>query len=267
MSRHAGKECPACGDKSVELIAKFDAPPPGEKNIGIANYHRELWRCTACGHFVNRHDYNLEAIYRGLYRETAYGGANMEGRFKAIMSLPSEKSDNRQRVRRIIEYAGEEMACLLDVGSGMGVFPVAMALEGIDVVALDPDPLNIAFIVRQSGARSIVGDFMQTLIKEKFSTITLNKVIEHVPDPVAMLRRAADLLKPGGIIYVEVPDGEAALAKAGPRRQEFFLEHYAAYSPESFALTIARAGLAADLLKRLCEPSGKYTLFAFCRRK
>jgi hypothetical protein len=266
MTGESRKECPSCGEKNWELISKFDAPPVGEKNIGITDYHRELWRCTVCGHFINRHGYDLEAIYRWLYRETAYGGAEMEARFQAVTTLPAEKSDNRQRVERILRYAKSTLPNLLDVGSGMGVFPAAMAAAGVDVTALDPDPLNIAFIVKQSGVRGIAGDFIQATIDKKFSAVTLNKVIEHVVDPLAMLRRAAELIDPEGFIYIEVPDGKAALANAGPERQEFYLEHYAAYSPQSFAMMIARAGLSVDRLESLCEPSGKYTIFAFCRK-
>jgi hypothetical protein len=93
--------------------------------------------------------------------------------------------------------------------------------------------------------------------------VTLNKVLEHVDDPTAMLARAAGSLLPGGFLYVEVPDGDAAAA-AGPGREEFFVEHLHAFSPASLAMLARRAGLSPLRVDRLREPSGKYTLAAYC---
>jgi 2-polyprenyl-3-methyl-5-hydroxy-6-metoxy-1,4-benzoquinol methylase len=95
-----------------------------------------------------------------------------------------------------------------------------------------------------------------------FDAITLNKVLEHVEEPVALLRAAAPLLEPRGFVYVEVPDGEAAAAE-GPGREEFFIEHHHVFSAASLAVTVARAGLALSALERLREPSTKFTLRAF----
>jgi hypothetical protein len=59
-----------------------------------------------------------------------------------------------------------------------------------------------------------------------------------------------------------VPDGEAAAAD-GPGREEFFIEHWHAYSASSLALTAERAGFRLEELERLREPSTKFTLRAF----
>src|SRR5208337_3730243 len=96
----------------------------------------------------------------------------------------------------------------------------------------------------------------------RFDVVSFNKVLEHVEAPVAMLRRAADLLHRHGFVYVEVPDGDAA-AGEGPGREEFFIEHHHVFSPGSLALVAARAGFGPIAIERLREPSGKFTLRAF----
>jgi hypothetical protein len=94
--------------------------------------------------------------------------------------------------------------------------------------------------------------------------VTFNKVLEHVEDPVAMLARSRDLLRPRGAVYVEVPDGElAARDPDGPNREEFFIEHLCAFSMTSLCLLAGRAGFVPVRAERLREPSGKYTLYAF----
>ncbi len=93
--------------------------------------------------------------------------------------------------------------------------------------------------------------------------MTFNKVLEHVADPVAMLARARAFHgRADGVVYVEVPDGEAAAAE-GPGREEFFIEHLHVFSAASLALLAVRAGFSLVRLERVREPSTKYTLAAF----
>jgi 2-polyprenyl-3-methyl-5-hydroxy-6-metoxy-1,4-benzoquinol methylase len=95
----------------------------------------------------------------------------------------------------------------------------------------------------------------------RFDLVTYNKVLEHVKDPVKLLQKAQDHLLPGGFIYVEVPDGEAAMID-GKDREEFLLGHIHVFSAASLALMATRAGLSICRLERLREPSKKYTLWA-----
>jgi hypothetical protein len=95
--------------------------------------------------------------------------------------------------------------------------------------------------------------------------VTLNKVLEHVPDPVDMLRRAGGLLAKPGVVYMEVPDGEAACSE-GAGREEFFLEHFQIFSAASVTLLVHHAGLKILTLQRLREPSTKFTLCCFAVR-
>lgn len=258
--------CSLCDGVDFSLVVRFDTPPAGEKTFGASDYYRELWRCDTCGHFVNRHTINLDRVYEGAYRESAYDGACMAERFEKIMNLPFEQSDNRQRVARINAFAdslGNEFPrTLLDIGSGMAVFPAAMREADWVVTAVDPDPLNVAHATEAAGVEGVAGDFLKLNMAGKFGVITFNKVLEHVAPMVEMLRRAHDFLAPHGFIYIELPDGEAALCE-GPERQEFFLEHFCAFSAASLALLAQRAGFRVDVVERLQEPSGKFTLRGF----
>jgi SAM-dependent methyltransferase len=182
------------------------------------------------------------------------------------MALPPERSDNRQRVARIEAYVAARDAGLprraLDVGAGLGVFPAALTAGGWDCLAIDPDPRAAAHIGAATGAAARCGDFSALPAEPRFALVSFNKVLEHVRPMVAMLARARDWLVPRGLVYVELPDGEAALA-AGPEREEFFVEHYCAFSLASFALLARQAGFQAERVERLREPSGKFTLYGF----
>ena len=146
----------------------------------------------------------------------------MAATFRKIMNLPDEASDNRARAARVNAYGRENLASaasfsLLDVGSGLAVFPAAMKELGWSCTALDPDSRGAEHARSLAGVEAMAADFMTVSGIARFDVISFNKVLEHVLDPVAMLSRAKDFLTDGGFIYVELPDGEAAL-EAGPER-------------------------------------------------
>ena len=260
--------CRFCGGDH-RRVASYDAPPEGETDFGIAPYRRTLWQCRRCGHVINLTGFDLEAtLYQGAYAEATYG-EKMRGAFVKIMGLPPERSDNRQRVARIEAFAETSgwsgaRSCL-DVGSGLGVFPAVMRETGWDCVALDPDPAATALIAELAGVETLTGDFMAVAPPRRYDLLSFNKVLEHVREPITMLARAGDFLTNRGAVYVELPDGEAALADAGPEREEFFVEHFDVYSAASIALLIRAAGFDTLSVERIREPSGKYTLRAFAR--
>jgi len=271
--------CPLCSNPLHRTWA-YDAPPTGETRFdwGTDHYHREIHECGTCGHFVSLCDLDLSRLYEGAYVGATYGRDGMQRTFDRILALPPERSDNTGRVARIEQFASqywsaasrvEHPLSLLDIGSGLGVFPYKARQAGWQVTALDPDPDAIAHIqaAGQSvgGITTYCGDFLQasTDCLGQHHLITLNKVLEHVTDPVTMLAKCTELLLDHGCVYVELPDGEAAAAGDGFGREEFFIEHHHAFSLASIALLAKRAGYQVLELDRLREPSSKYTLRVF----
>jgi 2-polyprenyl-3-methyl-5-hydroxy-6-metoxy-1,4-benzoquinol methylase len=186
------------------------------------------------------------------------------------MSLPADRSDNRHRVARILEFfrthapgAVTGTPRLLDVGAGLGVFPAVMKESGWHVTALEPDPRTVEHLREVVGVEAANANLfdLQPASFGTFDAITFNKVLEHVEDPVPLLAKAAEFLRPQGFIYVELPD--VAAAEDGPGREEFFIEHHHVFSPASLILLAERAGMAVVSVERLREPSGKFTLRGF----
>lgn len=267
MSEH----CPCCSSASFAEGFRYEAPPAGETAFGIApgEYRREYGVCATCGHWLARTAIDLDALYAGAYVDATYEAQDLETTYKRIMSLPPEQSDNAQRVSRVKEFweGRDAPRTLLDVGSGLGVFPARMKETGWACTALDPDERAARFATEQIGVRGVCADFFEATGLGAFQLVTLNKVVEHVRDPVQMLARTLAFLEEGGTVYIEVPDGErAAMDPDGPNREEFFIEHLHAFSMSSLSLLVDAAGLDLIRAERLREPSGKYTLYGFCER-
>lgn len=260
--------CEMCGGIAWNFEARFTEPPRGETDLGLAPYCREVWSCGGCGHVINHHDMDLSKIYSKKYWDQTYAD-RVRSTYDRIMSLPEDQSDNQQRVAFINEYWSRhhtgQARTLLDIGAGLAVFPAAMRERGWSCTALDPDPRAAEHARQAAQVDAIAADFMEADLSRKFSLVSLNKVLEHVPEPVSMLGRVREVLHQDGLVYLELPDGEAAL-KDTPARQEMFLEHYCAYSMASMALLILKSGFRCDYLDRLRQRSGKYTLRAFLRR-
>jgi SAM-dependent methyltransferase len=264
--------CPISGLTDARRIFAYTEPPVGEVGFKRAPgqaYYREVWQFDLSKHFVSTHRMDVATSYGGDYVDATYMDATgMARTFARIIALPPDRSDNAGRIHRIVTFAQgyferSNDVRLLDVGSGLGVFPWAVKQAGWTCTALDPDPRAVRHIKEVVGVNTVCGDFMAVASPGRFDIITFNKVLEHVPDPIEMLRRAHDCIAPGGFVYIEVPDGEMASLE-GPGREEFFIEHLHIFGFSSLAMLINRSGFEPLLIERLVEPSSKYTLRAFC---
>lgn len=256
----------------------YHEPPAGETHFAFGDagkYEREIWHCQNCGHFVSYHGMGAEGLYSQEYVDSTYRDPDgIQRNFERIIHLSPEKSDNVGRVRRLLRFARDYFAdqpnmaapTILDVGSGLGVFAYQIKQAGWECTALDTDPRLLSHIRESVSVHTILADYQEAENIGSFNVISFNKVLEHVEDPVAMLARSTQFLKTGGFIYVELPDGEAAVNDPDDYgREEFFIEHFHIFSMASVAILAQRAGFEVIQLERLREPSSKYTIRAFLR--
>ena len=248
--------CPMCQGFALEEWHRYEERPEGETAFDLRGqpYERRLLRCATCGHFVSRTGLDLSSLYEGEYMDTTYAGDGLRRTYDRIMAMPPEASDNVARVARVVAEEGAS-GTVLDVGSGLGVFPARMKEAGWTVTALDPDARAIEHSRAYVGVDAVQTDFMADPAPQlgRYDLVTLNKVLEHVPDPAAMLARTGDFLVPGGTVYLELPDGEGAAAE-GAGREEFFLEHLHVFSMASMCIAAQRAGFMVRRAERLREP-------------
>ncbi len=93
---------------------------------------------------------------------------------------------------------------LLDIGCGNGDFLNAAQQAGWEVMGLDLDP-QAAALRRGFNVKIGTIDLFDN-DSECFDAVTISHVIEHVHEPVKVLRAIYRLLKPGGLLYIETPN-------------------------------------------------------------
>src|SRR5215204_1260775 len=137
---------------------------------------------------------------------------------------------------------------LADVGSGKGHFLDAARRAGWTVLGIEVSEAAAEEARRRYDLTTTVADWADAEASGPFDAITFWHVLEHLPDPVAALRRAHTLLAPGGVVVVGVPNlaswqarvfGDAWLHLDIPR-------HIVHFTPETLAMVLSRAGFVVD---------------------
>jgi 2-polyprenyl-3-methyl-5-hydroxy-6-metoxy-1,4-benzoquinol methylase len=263
--------CCFCQNSEFKTVFEYHEPPVREVKFDhskTSKYYREMRKCTRCGHFYSVHDIDLSRLYDEDYVSSTYG-SQLFATFNRINALDPAKSDNVGRVKRVTEFVNSSLGIsknprsVLDIGSGLCVFLFRMKQVGWDCTALDPDARSVEHAQKVVGVNAVKGDFMVTDHGlGTYDLISFNKVLEHVLDPIAMLKRSHQFLKPGGMVYFEVPDGECA-QRDGSDREEFFIDHHHVFSMASTTLLAYHSGFTVRMAERLKEPSTKYTIRTF----
>lgn len=98
---------------------------------------------------------------------------------------------------------------LLDIGCGNGGFLTRATEMGWQVKGCEIDPKAVV-ACKSIGLNVIQGDaYSADLANESFDVITMSHVIEHVYEQANLLKRAHDLLSPGGWLWLACPNPQS----------------------------------------------------------
>jgi SAM-dependent methyltransferase len=142
-------------------------------------------------------------------RVNGYYGPRYRGRRHSVTTHLRARR-RRAAVRRAFEpgFRGR----LLDIGCGTGEFLLEMRRAGWQTAGTELDAEAMAAAQRHglqvTSALPLTPDMLGT-----FDAVTCWHVLEHVADPRGLIRSAARLLAPSGVLHVSVPDAESRHAR------------------------------------------------------
>jgi 2-polyprenyl-3-methyl-5-hydroxy-6-metoxy-1,4-benzoquinol methylase len=108
----------------------------------------------------------------------------------------------------IIDIVPADAKRVLSVGCGAAQAEAELTKHGIKVVGVEIDP-KAAEVARQRGIIILEGDASEIDVdvgSEFYDCLIYADVLEHLPDPLIVLRRHVATLKPNGIVYVSIPN-------------------------------------------------------------
>ncbi len=97
---------------------------------------------------------------------------------------------------------------LLDIGFGAGTVLQAAARAGWTATGIEVSQTAVEY-VRGLGFTVFCGELAEAKYPDgHFDVITASEVLEHVPEPDALLREMARVLRPGGLLWATTPNGK-----------------------------------------------------------
>ena len=159
--------------------------------------------------------------------------ANLEGSWEETwLKISLDERDTLDRnyaatLDRIAEYT-RPPGRLLDFGAGWGFFLASAAERGWDVSGIEPTPGH-ALYAREKLGLDVRPDYLHedTFEHDSFDVVTSLQVFEHVDEPAAELEKLFRVLKPGGLLVIEIPSIDSPLVRLMKSRHRHFVpDHF-----------------------------------------
>ena len=198
---------------------------------------------VATGRLVQRSTPRLEAILArayadgsmitGMMEETGIGREYAEDFLSVILQGLGTRSLNDLHV--------------IEIGCGTGYLLHRLQRLGANVRGIEPGP-GADQAASRFGLNIERGFFPDTNVGDGYDVAILHLLLEHVPDPVGILRATAEIMRPGGRVFVAVQDEEPYIRSG--ELSMLFHEHYSYFTSRTLAGLIVEAGGSSARVRR-----------------
>lgn len=215
-----------------------------------SSYFTKDWftfsKCDACGMVYLNPRLTEQATYD--FYNSAWNEIYNEKKFDAVSeSTALDDEINRSNLELIVEARGGAGGELLEIGFAKGFFLRAAKAAGFSVHGIELNQANYERVRAELGPTIHNEDLVRAnLPAETFDVVYMRDVFEHVPAPKAMLHEIHRIAKPGGLVFIEVPNIEGLIYKLVGERHVcvFGFEHLNYWSPATLREVLARTGFA-----------------------
>ena len=204
--------CNLCGSKEVSVLANHSRSGEPLRTL-ICRECGLVWSDPLPHHPRDFYENDYRISYKGHYSPKP----------KHILRAGNVALSRHRKIERLLTTP----LAILDVGSGGGEFAYLLQTLGHQVQGIEPNKGYAEYSIREYGLNVQVG-FVQDVIipQQSFDLITIWHVLEHTENPFAVLTKLHALLKPQGILVVEVPNIEAICQSPKSTFHEAHIFHF-----------------------------------------
>lgn len=249
-SESATRSCPVCGNSHGRTIGQL-------KNTFLLALSKGEWDFVQCKHCdllyispaPSAADLRIIYVDSGQFDDPAYTDPArvaliidyMNGSFRGVVERSGHRAD--------------EPVAVLEVGAGLAWMCRAAK-------AVNPDNVTVAQDISPEAVDKcpwvdfyVLGEILDTRIDQRapYDVISLTHVIEHLVDPVEVIRRCKLLLRPRGVIFVTAPhrpigwrDSETDIAVWEKYSYNHVPAHIQYFSKKSMRKLSEKAGCTLD---------------------
>ncbi|MEO7658082.1 MAG: class I SAM-dependent methyltransferase [Pyrinomonadaceae bacterium] len=196
--------CPTCETAPTIFVGKRGGTAH-RQGLGV---EADIWRCKSCSLiFANpmpipsaglgqHYDVDADEYFQGHDKQKKLDGA-------ADLIMQAEDLLGRK-------------AKLLDVGVGRGEILITAKERGWDVAGVEPSETFADYAEKRIGAsiwRQPIED--AEIPDQEFDVVILAAVLEHLYNPNEVMAKIARVLKPGGLLYLDVPNETGLFFRVG----------------------------------------------------
>jgi 2-polyprenyl-3-methyl-5-hydroxy-6-metoxy-1,4-benzoquinol methylase len=243
--RWVAQDCPICEKSKLSRLGRRG----GAAHRAQAGVECEIWRCSGCGLVFPR---PMPIPVNGI--EQHYG-------MDADEYFEHHQQDEKGQSARYLLTQAEELVrgkgTLLDIGAGRGELLSVARDSGWDVTGIEPSARFAEYAASFSGLRVRREPLADCKFSDgSFDCVILSAVLEHLYDPDETIGEIARILRPNGVVFIDVPNEQGLYFKIGNLYQKlrgrdwvvnlaptFSPFHVFGFSPRALRAMLSKHGL------------------------
>ena len=266
------RRCPVCEGTSGTVIHRMTFLAPKELHAPDAVDIASCDRCGACFSDLPVTQSAVDDAYRdhSKYADTSlYDGGEQPGdepSDRVDAPPPTDAPWDLTRLAGTARWLADHVPTsgrVLDAGCASGALLGFLLAEGFtDIAGLDPSTGATALARANHGVPVWTGSFLDPPPDlGTFDVVVLSHTLEHLVDVRAAIRGMWSLTRPGGHVYIEVPDASRYADHLVAPFNDFNTEHINHFSPQVLRLAMELQGFETTCLETkevLCSPTDPY---------
>jgi SAM-dependent methyltransferase len=236
--------CSACGASPLEAYRKVARAEDASLVATTTAYGAapsDLVRCPVCGHR------QVAEFPPDAALDEAYGDVD-EGAY--LEEETGQRATARRALERIERHAsdGSSRRSIVDVGCWVGFLLSEAEERGWTAKGVEPSRFAAAFARDELGLDVTTGTLGSAqLPASEFDAAVLGDVIEHLNHPGTALDEIGEVVRPGGVLFLTLPDAGSLVARAlGSRWWSVIPTHVQYFTRESITRLLQRHGYSVE---------------------